>query len=249
MTSPAEEAESEATETPEMEMEVVEGEPQVPDTLPCLPSDSDEDGEGFKKVERRKSRKRPKHSTSESESTDGETSGEETRPKAKAGGKTATPTAKSDKIPPVILRTHECNNSWSQVSALLKAKNIAFKQAKTTRDVIRIMPMSADHFRALTAAFDETKLPYHSFALKSEKGLKVVLKGVDPNISTADVKVDLETQGYHPVRVNHMRKIQKNLDMVVIEVSREESRVYSVSRACGLGIKPATEHVDPFSSK
>ena len=63
------------------------------------------------------------------------------------------------------------------------------------------------------------------------------------------MKVDLETQGYHPVRVNHMRKSQKNLDMVVIEVSREESRVYSVSRACGLGIKPATEHVDPFSSK
>ena len=44
VTPPAEEAEGEATETPEMEVEVVEGEPQVSDTLPRLPSDSDEDG-------------------------------------------------------------------------------------------------------------------------------------------------------------------------------------------------------------
>ena len=237
VTSPAEEAEGEATESPEMEMEVVEGAPPARDNLPGLPSDSEDDETGFTRVERRKSRKRPKPATSDSESSNDGDSGEETRPKAKAGGKSATPPVKSEKIPPVILRTHECNNSWTQVSALLKAKNIAYKQAKTTRDGIRILPMSADHFRALTAAFDEAKLPYHSFALKSEKGLKVVLKGIDRNISTEDVKTDLEKQGYHPVRVNRMRKRQKNLDMVVIEVPREEAKIYAVSRVCGLVVK------------
>ena len=65
-------------------------------------------------------------------------------------------------------------------------------------------------------------------ALKSEKGFKVVLRGVE------DVKVDLESQGYHSVRVNCMRKSQKNPDMVVVVVPRGESKIYSVSRVAAL---------------
>ena len=85
--------------------------------------------------------------------------------------------------------------------------------------------MSADRFSAITAAFHEAKLPYHSFALKDEKDLKVVLKGDNRKISIEDL------------RVNRMRKSQKNLNMVVVEVPRKEQKIYSVSRVCGLIVK------------
>lgn len=208
-------------------------------TLVSSPEETSE--VGFEVVSSR-SRKRKNLAEGDKKSSTSDEEALGKRPKAKANGSaprippprsTRTPGA-TERIPPVILRTKECSASWTQVSALMRNRKISYAKAKTTEEGIRIQPQSADDYRAMTRLFESEKLPFHSFLLKSEKGLRVVIKGLDRNISEDDVKSDLTEQGFNPVQVKRLSKNKSKLDMVVIEVPREERRIYDLTKVCDL---------------
>lgn len=60
---------------------------------------------------------------------------------------------------------------------------------------------SVDDYRKVQDAFTSLKIPYYTYQLKSERSLKVAMKGLHPNMATDDIKKELIERGYQARQV------------------------------------------------
>lgn len=133
------------------------------------------------------------------------------------------------RIPPIVL-----HNKADYVTAYkyMARLGLGFK-ATNLEDGIRIQLDTAEAYRMVIRFCIEKKIPQHSHRLRSEKNLKVVLKGIPETMSCAAVAAALEQAGMHPVKVSEMWKTKKRqevrLPMVMVELPREERQVYRLN--------------------
>ncbi|GLV44741.1 hypothetical protein CBL_05208 [Carabus blaptoides fortunei] len=71
---------------------------------------------------------------------------------------------------------------------------VKIKSATDKADTIRLHVETCKDFRTTTKLLEESKIPFHTFALNDEKLLKVVIKGIPTEIPDAENKEDLELQ-------------------------------------------------------
>lgn len=147
-----------------------------------------------------------------------------------------TTSDRPEKIPPVILHRDETTKSWNEVSTLLRSHTISYTKAKAVVGGIRIQPSTVNDFRRMTKLFDVEKLPFHSFSLKSEKPLKVVLRGVSSMADIKSVEHELLGRGFAVGKCSRMMANKKPLDMVVVEVPREHRHIYDLTTVQGLQV-------------
>lgn len=111
------------------------------------------------------------------------------------------------KIPPIILRD---KNKWLSLSGILKNKKINFVKAQSVAEGIKITVSAEDDYRKLYKFLKEhnEEFKFHTYSLKSDTFLKVVLRGVIQEVSETDIEKDLNQQGYQVEKITRItRKI------------------------------------------
>ncbi|RZC33122.1 hypothetical protein BDFB_012972 [Asbolus verrucosus] len=120
---------------------------------------------------------------------------------------------------PIILRNKE---KWPTVSKLIDNKNIKITRATNTKEGIRIQPNTEGDYRKLHDELMSQKHEFHTHQLKTEKTLKVVVKGIPVEVPEKDVHDDLLEQGYMTIKITRMnRKGNTPADMVLVELKQE----------------------------
>lgn len=113
-------------------------------------------------------------------------------------------------------------------------------------DGIKIHPNSEQDYRPLTKLFDHNKLPYHTYKLKSENNMKVVLRGLPNHIKTDSIEEDLKREDYNPIKITRMTKkgtqdgqnVQIPMPLVLVEIGKDQRHIYDITNCCSLTVKP-----------
>ncbi|KAK9686392.1 zinc finger associated protein [Popillia japonica] len=148
---------------------------------------------------------------------------------------TAVPsTASADKIPPIVLRD---KTQWPKISTEIKRRGINFSKAQNIADGIRIYPIAASDFRAITKFFSSDKIPYHTYQLPSEKLLNVVLRSIPIEITEKDIYDDLCERGFTPECVIRMRRTRDKAPMplILVKISKEHKAIFHLKEVVSLG--------------
>lgn len=136
--------------------------------------------------------------------------------------------------PPIVLRD---KSKWIAISKGLKQFNINYTKAQTTSEGIRVFPSTENDYRRMYKFLDEQNIFFHTYGLKSEKNLKVVLRGVIQEASEQDIIEDLNDQGYPVLKFSRMLgKDRKPAPLVLIELNKDYKSIYDLKFVCGLSI-------------
>lgn len=104
---------------------------------------------------------------------------------------------KSLKPPPIYLRERSSNTLVSYFSRLIGKDN--FHIVPLTRGNIyetKIQVYSESNYRTLTKYLNDNNKNFYTYQLKSAKGLTVVIKGIESDVDTVEIKEALEEKGF-----------------------------------------------------
>lgn len=149
--------------------------------------------------------------------------------------KTSRP-MKSERIAHLIIRDPL---RWGHINEMIQRKNIQVKKSKVVGHGVQLEPKTEDDYRNLYKALQESNKQFHAYELKSEKKLKVVLRGVLTQITEEDIKKDLTKQGYPVTKVTRM-KGQKGfpIPLVLVEIDKAYKAIFTkLEFCCGLSVQ------------
>lgn len=110
---------------------------------------------------------------------------------------------KKSKPPPIYVRDRSTNiaNSIKQIA---KKEYYLVDLKKGALNETKIQVTDETDYTTITQWLDNQQKEYYSFQMKSEKGIRIVIKGIDHTVSTDDIKKDLEEQGFSPNWVHNI---------------------------------------------
>nr|CAD7402805.1 unnamed protein product [Timema cristinae] len=97
------------------------------------------------------------------------------------------------KLPPIVVAG---TANYSKISKTMKTTMTGTFKIFYIRDGLKIHTSTLDDFKTLQAYLKQTGQEYHTFTLPRDKPLKLVIKGLPPNMPTDDIKEELHTMGY-----------------------------------------------------
>lgn len=140
-----------------------------------------------------------------------------------------------EKAPPIVIRD---KSKWTFVSSEITKNKLNYTKAISTSKGIKVEPCTVDDYKNMIRLLRDTlKVQYHTFDLNSEKPLKVVLRGVIPEITDEEIQSDLITKGYPITKISRMMgRNNQPAPLVLIEIERDYKSIYNLSNCCGLSI-------------
>lgn len=149
---------------------------------------------------------------------------------------------KKPKIVPIIVREKE---KWTGINKKMQARKINYVKAKVVKTGIEIEPQTEQDYRDLYKLLKEQKIQFHTYELRSEKPLKIVIKGVPQEMEEQEIKEDLEAQSYPITKITRMKGKRGPMPMVLVEIGREYKSIYNqLKHCCGLAIQ-----IEPLEKK
>lgn len=110
------------------------------------------------------------------------------------------------KIPPIVVHSF-VNNHMKTLNEIKKDMKEDFDiKSKANRIIIKTKNLS--DYNVMLKKVSESKVDYHTYSLPSEKTLKLVLKGIAPNVPSEDIKNNLVEKG---LTVNNVKQFEKNV--------------------------------------
>nr|CAD7264019.1 unnamed protein product [Timema shepardi] len=97
------------------------------------------------------------------------------------------------RIPPIVVAG---TSNYSKISKTMKKTMTGTFKIFYIRDGLKIHTSTLDDFKTLQAFLKQAGQEYHTFTLPSDKPLKLVIKGLPPNMPTDEIKEELQTMGY-----------------------------------------------------
>lgn len=140
------------------------------------------------------------------------------------------------RIPPITLRDKE---AFQQVRTFCLEKNIMLT-CKDLRIGISLQVSTIPAFRALTRFLTDNEIENHTYRLKEEKTLKVVIRGIPMQFSPTEVAEELQYWGYEVDKVSRLksRKSDKKvLPILILELPRSEKKIYEEKELFNLKIQ------------
>lgn len=144
----------------------------------------------------------------------------------------APPTTK--KIPPIVLRN---KSSWVRIDNEMRRRKLNIVKANNVKHGIQLQAATVDDYRGITRMLSDDKHEYHTYELKEDKPLKVVIRGVPQGIPPEEVKSDLEQQGFKVNNVFRMRRRNNKNDelpLVLVALPREQKKIFDLKTVCRL---------------
>ncbi|GJQ68732.1 hypothetical protein Trydic_g17265 [Trypoxylus dichotomus] len=136
----------------------------------------------------------------------------------KSEGTTATKPERKQKIAPIIIKE---TAKWTRTANLMREKRITATKSKLINTGIQVEPATEEDYRKLSKLLKEQKTQFYTYQLKSEKKLKVVLRGNTQDITDDEIKQDLQAQDYPVEKITRMKGKQgKPSPLVLVEIDR-----------------------------
>lgn len=127
---------------------------------------------------------------------------------------------------------------WLKISKTLNAEKINYTKATTTRDGIRIQPQTISDFKNVLKLFKDENVPFHTHQLKTEKNLRIVIKGIPTEIKEDDIYTDLLEKGYPALKITRMNGKNNNpAPMALVEIKKDYKSLYKVPTVNGLSVQ------------
>ncbi|GJQ88520.1 hypothetical protein Trydic_g4931 [Trypoxylus dichotomus] len=114
------------------------------------------------------------------ELTPTETEQPSTSERNKSEGTTATKPERKQKIAPIIIKE---TAKWTRTANLMREKRITATKSKLINTGIQVEPATEEDYRKLSKLLKDQKTQFYTYQLKSEKKLKVVLRGITQDIT------------------------------------------------------------------
>lgn len=124
------------------------------------------------------------------------------------------------KRPPPILVTS--GGTFNNIKDLMKQAQIIPWEMKMVKEGIKIFTNNEKDFRNLVKIFNGFDIKHHSWQLPSEKELKVVVRGVHPEVAEEEILEELKEKGFAINSVKRMGNRQGKLPMVLVNAEKSE---------------------------
>ncbi|GJQ71967.1 hypothetical protein Trydic_g3075 [Trypoxylus dichotomus] len=131
---------------------------------------------------------------------------EEQSKKNEGKNKTARPQKQEEfkhKVAPIITKEKP---KWTKTSNMTKRKIITATKCKLIQTGIQVELATKDDYRKLSKMLKEEGIQFYTFQLKSEKNLKVILRGITQDITEEEIKDDLQQQDYPVEKISRMKR-------------------------------------------
>ena len=116
---------------------------------------------------------------------------------------------RNPKPPPIYIREKISNALVNKFVELIGNGNFhVIPLTKGNIHEIKLQAKTEKEFRTATNYLTETKKNFYTYQLKSSKGLQVILKGIEPDVTSAEITSALKEKGFHAARVSNI--INKN---------------------------------------
>ncbi|GJQ83164.1 hypothetical protein Trydic_g19507 [Trypoxylus dichotomus] len=127
---------------------------------------------------------------------------------------------------------------WTRTANLIREKRITATKSKLINTGIQVEPATEEDYRKLSKLLKDQKTQFYTYQLKSEKKLKVVLRGITQDITDDEIKQDLQAQDYPVDKITRMKGRQgKPSPLVLVEIDRLYKSIYNITDCCGLAVK------------
>lgn len=144
------------------------------------------------------------------------------------------PANNSSATPPIILKD---TVNWIQTFKEIEEAKIRTTKCKLNKDSIQINSASETDHRNLIKFLEDKHLQFFTYQLKSERNLKIVIRGIDLHISMEEVAADLDTQGYPILKATRMKgKGNVPIPLVLIEIERKYNSIHELKNCCSLNV-------------
>lgn len=146
------------------------------------------------------------------------------------------PPKKEYRPPPIVVREEGKLDILKKEAAANKIDIVSFR---STGEGLKVFPKTATDFRRLKKLLDGKNIQCHTYCLRDEKPLKVVIRGVPKEVTNEEVEEELKGQGRPILSVSRMKKNKEALPMLMVNVEKtpEGRKVFDVTRVAGLSVK------------
>ncbi|GFS81365.1 nucleic-acid-binding protein from transposon X-element [Trichonephila clavipes] len=118
------------------------------------------------------------------------------------------------KIPPFFIQP---NPDWTDL--MVFAHSLApTLQSKLSGRFLRITVQSEEEYRKLATYFRHEQIAFKSFMLKSERPLKLILKGLPTSTELEAVKKEIESEGFKIHKISRLTKFQSKAPIPLIYI-------------------------------
>ncbi|GBP07918.1 Nucleic-acid-binding protein from transposon X-element [Eumeta japonica] len=137
---------------------------------------------------------------------------------------------------------------WSEIRKQCDSKGIVILHGRNSNKGLKIQPASVTDYRNLSALLTTLKVAYHTYSLKEEREIRVVLREVPKEIPIEEVKEDLLAQDLPVQSVRRITNcVREPLDLVLVTantgIDTATKRAYRTKAVCSLsGIKVEQPH-------
>lgn len=152
----------------------------------------------------------------------------------KSTGSSQNTPVKMPRISPIFLKD---KSKWNNTQRILNEHRIQTTKCKLVSTGIQIDPSTEEDYRKLIKILDNNNLEFYTYQLRSEKLLKVVLRGVMQESTEQEIREDLLHQGYPVSKIIRMKgRDGLPAPMILVEIAREYKSIYNLSSCCGLAV-------------
>ncbi|GFV83621.1 nucleic-acid-binding protein from transposon X-element [Trichonephila clavipes] len=128
--------------------------------------------------------------------------------------KAAAAVAPGVKIPPFFIQP---NPDWTDL--MVFAHSLASTlQSKLSGRFLRITVQSEEEYRKLATYFRHEQIAFKYFMLKSERPLKLILRGLPTSTELQAVKKEIESEGFKIHKISRLTKFQSKAPMPLIYI-------------------------------
>lgn len=138
---------------------------------------------------------------------------------------------KKEKVVPIIIREKE---KWTQLNKEVNKQKMNFTKAKVVKSETQIEPATETDYRKIYKLLKKMKIQFHTFDLKSEKPLKIVIRSIPQKTEEEGIKSDLQSKRYPIKKITRMRNKYGSIPMVIVDIGREYKSIYNLKDCYGL---------------
>lgn len=128
--------------------------------------------------------------------------------------------------PPIYIREASNNKLIESIQSCVGKNNFYVVDIKRGQlSETKVQAFTEAYYCNIVELLEKNNKQFYTYQLKSAKGLKVVIKGIDHNVDPADIKKDLIEQGFEVKNVvNIINRFKVRQPMFKVELTPEASK-------------------------
>lgn len=132
----------------------------------------------------------------------------------------------AEKPPPIYIRTPASGSLVNQIKEIIGDNFYIVPMRKGKINETKVCTKSTSNFKNIVDWLDKVGTPYYTYQLKSQKGLSVIIKGIEANVNPAEIKEELEQKNFKVKSIiNIFNKDKIPQPMFKVEIDLENQKI------------------------